>query len=241
MTARYVVVTGGGAELSSGGEFRSACHSPHRVAEDDAGPRGAGALARRRNSGVARMIIAALAPVRIRSLSSVMLVIALGSASGAAPADRGRAAFIEAHRCAVVERLRSIHLRGPRSTSRDRFIAVRITAAEQSYVQCIFFDEDTKMHCEAASGAYGPRTEALRLERSPSSIPALHRLGFTQGDPNGNYAREIALGTPPALDVAADLMLGALHDAYGARLDTRLEFTAPRAALPRHACPGPVS
>jgi hypothetical protein len=71
---------------------------------------------------------------RIRSTASMMLAVVLAAIPGAAAADRGRAGFIETHRCAVVERLRSIHLRGPRSTSRDRFLVVSVARAEQSYV-----------------------------------------------------------------------------------------------------------
>ena len=178
---------------------------------------------------------------RIRSTASMMLAVVLAAIPGAAAADRGRAGFIETHRCAVVERLRSIHLRGPRSTSRDRFLVVSVARAEQSYVQCIFFDEDTKMQCEASSGAYGRMPEGSHLTWLAPSRSALHRLGFAQVDPDTNYTREIALDTPPDFRVVASLMLGALHDAYGARVGTRLEFTAPKAVLQHDACPEPVS
>jgi hypothetical protein len=179
-------------------------------------------------------------PVGLRSIGTALVVIAAGSVSAAAPADRGRAEFVATHRCAVVERLRSIHRLGPTSTSRDRFLVVSDAHVGQSYVQCIFFDSDTQMHCEASSAAYGPRTDTLRFELSQPSAQALARLGFAQADPVRNYVREIALGTPPDFDVAATLMLSTLHDAYGARSDTQIAFKAPRAILPLRPCPGPV-
>ncbi|MGU3358764.1 TY-Chap domain-containing protein [Methylobacterium sp. M6A4_1b] len=170
-----------------------------------------------------------------------MLGLGLIPISDAASDDRGRAAFIELHRCAVVARLSSIHLRGPRSTSRDRFLAVSVVRTDQRYVQCIFVDEDRKLHCEASSGAYAQGAEAPGHSLSESSKSALHRLGFAQAGSNENYKREITLGTPPDFDIAADLMIGALHDAYEARASTPLAFFAPRAVLSRGACPGPVS
>ena len=92
------------------------------------------------------MNVTAWVRIGIRPLASALLAIAFGSTPEAAPTDRGRAAFIRAYCRAVVERLRSIHRLGPRSTSRDRFLAVSVARADQSYVQCIFFDDDTKMH-----------------------------------------------------------------------------------------------
>ena len=176
-----------------------------------------------------------------RSSAVMMLGIAFASTSDAASDGRDRAAFIEAHRRAVVTQLNSIHLRGPRSTSRDRFLAVSVVRADQRYVQCIFFDGDTKMYCEASSGAYAQAPDATDHLLSASSKAALHRLGFVQTSPKQNYEREISLGTPPDFDAVADLMIGALHDAYEARETTPLNFRAPRAILTRNACPGPVS
>lgn len=107
-------------------------------------------------------------------------------------------------------------------------------------LQCMFFDEDTKMFCEASSGAYGPQSATLRFELSHASDAALRQLGFTQTDQTKNHTREITLGTPPDYDIAAKLMLGALYDAYGVGIETQLAFKAPMAILPLRACPGPV-
>ncbi|KQP30543.1 hypothetical protein ASF49_13630 [Methylobacterium sp. Leaf104] len=170
-----------------------------------------------------------------------MLGMVLVSASVAALEDRGRAAFVEAHRCAVVERLSSIHLLGPRSTSRERFLAVSLAQTDDHYVQCIFFDDDRKMYCEASSGAYARGAEMPGPLLPEPARAALYRLGFVEVNRNENYQREIELGTPPDFDAVADLMIGALYDAYRARETTPLKFNAPRAILSRNACPGPVS
>lgn len=176
-------------------------------------------------------------PVWIRRLGLAALLIVPTPVVGADTADRGRKAFIETNRCAIVERLDSIHRRGPRSTSADRFLVAVPDGAPDRYVQCIFFDDDTRMVCEASSGRYGGTVDLL----DAPGIAALEALGFTLDDPNGNFAREIALGTPANFNRVAELMLGALHDGYGVRSGDPLLFDAPMARLPRDACPGPVS
>lgn len=176
-------------------------------------------------------------PTGRRRLGLAALLLLLSSLSGADSGERDRKAFIEYNRCAIVERLHSIHERGPRSTSTGRFLAANPYGAPDRYVQCLFFDDDTRMFCEAASGRYGGIDHLL----DASAIAALKALGFSLDDPNGNFAREVALGTPPDFDRVAELMLGALHDGYGADSDDRLRLSAPMARLPPGACPGPVS
>ncbi|KQO61695.1 hypothetical protein [Methylobacterium sp. Leaf88] len=178
---------------------------------------------------------------RVRPFAAALPGIVHVPTSDAASDARGRAAFVAAHRCEVVARLSSIHLHGPRSTSRDRFLTVSIVRTDQRYVQCIFFDEDTRMGCEAASGGCAQGPEASGDVLPDSAKAALHRLGFVQFRRNENYEREISLGTPPDFDAAAVVMIGTLSDAYDARAHTPLEFHAPRAVLPRDACPGLVS
>jgi hypothetical protein len=146
-----------------------------------------------------------------------------------APARADRAAFIGEHRCAVTERLERIHARGDRATSKDRFLAITTMwrGAPQAYVQCIFFENDTKMYCEASSGFYERKPEERRVAPVPGSITAIAALGFSTDPSEGNFSQEIDLGDPPDVSRAADLMLSTLHDAYGARLWTELKYNAP--------------
>ena len=157
---------------------------------------------------------------------AALLLLTMASASGAR-ADR--AAFVDEHRCAVMERLERIHASSDRSTSKDRFLAITTLwrGRPQAYVQCIFFESDTKMYCEAASGFYEQRPQERRLRPMPGSIAAIAALGFSTDPSEGNFSQEIDLGDPPDLSRAADLMLATLHDAYGARLWTELKFNAP--------------
>jgi hypothetical protein len=155
-----------------------------------------------------------------------MALLIVGSAHAQAADDLR--AFLANHRCAVVERLELIHARGNRSRSHNRFLVVALEQHGQSYVQCLFVTQDTRMLCEAASGFYAQRTgEPRRFRLAPEAVAALGRLGFSTDDTQGNYRRELELGRPPKLVAVADLMLSALYEGYGARLDTRLKLTAP--------------
>ena len=139
-------------------------------------------------------------------------------------------AFLAVHRCAIVERFEIIHARGNPANSKDRFLAVTLRGQPQAYVQCLFFERDTKMSCEAASGFYAQKPEEPRRFRlAPEEVAALGRLGFSTDDSAGNFKREIEIGSPPNLGAVADLMLSALHDGYGARVKSRLKWSAPLA------------
>lgn len=174
--------------------------------------------------------------VTARWIASIAVYAALACP---APAASDRALFVAGSRCAIEGRLLSIHLSGPRDTSKDRFLVVAIANKKQLYVQCIFIDADTRMLCEASSGfyRYGPQ-DGRRLQQSAASEEALRRLGFTGGQAEGgNFRQEIALSVPPNLAKVADLMLAALHDAYDASSRTYLDFQAPLADRAPHPCP----
>jgi hypothetical protein len=178
----------------------------------------------------------------MRSVAALVLMAAalplVGPDAGAASAASD--SFVRRHRCAVVARLDAIHRRGPVDESRDRFIVVSLRDQPQHYVQCMFADRDSRMFCEAASGAYGPSGESgLRLDAPARE--ALRALRFVQDNPRENYARTIDLGDPPDLELAADLMLSALHEAYGAHPGSELQIEAPKGGKPETECGTPVS
>ncbi len=178
-------------------------------------------------------------PMRSRRWQIGAKLLLIATVPSTVSADPDRAVFIEKNRCALVERLRSIHLRGPRSTSKDRFLVAAPFGAPGNYVQCIFFDDDTKMLCEAASGLYGIIGDLMDAPTSDATL-ALQSLGFTLERLDGNFTREIDLGMPPDFDGVADLMLSALHDGYRVGSNDALDFTAPMALPYLDGCPGPI-
>ncbi len=154
----------------------------------------------------------------------------------AQPADTFHDLLVE-YRCPVVDRLEQIYGTGDPASSRDRFLAITIPHATQSYVQCMFHDNNAKFYCEAASGFYfdaagKPRT----FHHPPTVIAALGRLGFSTDDSAGNFKIDLDVSDPPNFNTLADFMLKALHDGYDARADMKLQFNAPFAPRATSKC-----
>jgi hypothetical protein len=101
-------------------------------------------------------------------------------------------------------------------------------AHPHGYVQCIFVASRTGILCEASSGYHYNRDGTPRTFFLPKeSIAALGRLGFSTDDTAGNFRYEALIASPPDVNAIADLILTALHDAYGARAGGELRFNAP--------------
>ena len=170
-------------------------------------------------------------------LMTVTSPLAAADFGGAATS---RARFIARHRCALVERLETMHLRGLVEDSRDRFLIVTLRGAPQRDVQCIFHDRDTRMFREASSGTHGPTGEGW-LQLGPTKRAALNALGYVQASPRENFARDVAIGDPPDVTIAADLMRAALHDGHGAGPGSVIEIRAPYGDDSVAACGAPAS
>jgi hypothetical protein len=141
------------------------------------------------------------------------------------------------YRCPVVDRLERIYGTGDPTSAQDRYIVVDIPFIEQSYVQCMFHDSNTKILCEAASGFYATKPGEARTFRQPATaVGALGRLGFSTDDSAGNFQIDLDVASPPDFNAIADFILKSLHDGYGARADTKLHLNAPFAPLPTTKC-----
>ena len=152
-------------------------------------------------------------------------MLAVAGAARADPADL--AGFLAAYRCDLVERLRMIHAD---RTPKDRYLILAIKEGPRGYVQCLFVENDTRLLCEAESGFYEPKAgEPRRFRVRPEGVAALARLGFSTDDSKGNYQRLIPLDGSDDFAGVADVILTALYEAYGARMDSELEWQAPLA------------
>jgi hypothetical protein len=154
--------------------------------------------------------------------------LAIAGAFGSAAADTDeRGAFLSAFRCPVIQRLALIHARGDRKQEDSRFLILALSHGETSYVQCAFFDEDRRMMCEAASGYYlAPEGAPRRFHLPADSVAALARLGFSTDDSHGNFQRQMETPDPSDFASVAELLLSALYETYGARLDSRIEVNS---------------
>lgn len=150
----------------------------------------------------------------------------VATTAAASPPDEQH--FIETNYCAVYERLRLIRRSGNPDTSHDRFLAVTRADDAGAYVQCIFFENSTKLYCEANSGLYSGATPATATYvLPPERIAALGKLGFDIEVKDGNYKQEIAASDDKALGAVAKMLLKALVVGYGGRADTKLKYVAP--------------
>jgi hypothetical protein len=176
--------------------------------------------------------------MRARELGlAAALVLLLVPATAAGQDADSLRELLKAYRCQVVDRLERIYDTGDPASTRDRFIAVTMPEHRHGYVQCIFYDRQSKVLCEASSGFYlgkpgMPRT--LRL--APDAIAALARLGFSTDDSKGNFRVDFDVSNPPDFSALADFILKSLHDGYGARATTNLKFNAPFAPRPTTSC-----
>lgn len=157
----------------------------------------------------------------------IVLAVALAIATAPRPAAAdgdNLGGFLSAYRCPVIVRLAGIHARGDRKREDERFLILALARDENSYVQCAFFDEDRRILCEAASGYYNAPEGAPRTAYLPAdSIAALAKLGFSTDDSHGNFQRETEIRGRSDFDSVAELLLTALYESYGARLNTKIE------------------
>ena len=171
----------------------------------------------------------------------VTILISLSVAVASAQDRTSLRSLLAVFRCPVVDRLERIYESGDPSVQMDRYIAVTVPEHPHGYVQCMFYDHDTKMLCEASSGFYFGQPGAPRTFRlGPDAIAALGRLGFSTDDSQGNFRSEFDVGKSPDFNAIADFILAALHDGYGARADANLRFNAPFAPRESSSCK-PVS
>jgi hypothetical protein len=155
---------------------------------------------------------------------SIALVL-FAATSAEAEGDDARDAFIEAYRCTVIEILTSIQGRNPATS---RYLLLAVPNRTPSYVQCLFSPDRRQIYCEADSGFYQnkegePRTVFLSAEDKAK----LARLGFSLDDSKGNFPQMMDVRAVGAFGRVADVLLGALYDVYGARLNTPIEAKSP--------------
>jgi hypothetical protein len=143
--------------------------------------------------------------------------------------------FQAAYRCDIMERLKLIQATGNPARPLNRYLA--ISTPTRNYVQCIFQEGNSYVHCEASSGFWAMKRGRERtVYQTPRAIAALASLGFDTDDSVGNFRIEHPTATPADFASLTDLMLRALHDGYGARSDTVLVFNAPFAPYRPAAC-----
>jgi hypothetical protein len=160
------------------------------------------------------------------------LVLAVMGVCGAAGAETrtSERMFVDEHMCELtvrVEQIRNSRLPG-RPLRKDRFIILSAGTDQHRFVQCIFFEGDRKILCEAASGHYATRHGRSRDSVvGPGEVAALKELGFDTSEQAGNFQIELDATKPRALNRVAELILTALFRGYGAHPGAKVSYTAP--------------
>jgi hypothetical protein len=164
-----------------------------------------------------------------RSAELLPLVLVLITPGAAQPEQADTIGkFIAQYRCPVVERLERIYAKGDPKKHVDEYLIIDVRGVPEHYVQCLFFARG-KLYCEAASGFYTSKIKSDRSYLPRSAILALEQLGFSIDDSEGNFKIELDVGDRPDFVGIAELMLRAMHAAFEAAADTKLDFQAPYA------------
>jgi hypothetical protein len=166
----------------------------------------------------------------------------LPSALAAGRADPALETLRQQHFCEILGYLTAIRSRP--LALKDRYLVVDVPKTP-GYVQCIFFDNDRKALCEVASGFYDqPDIQYV----APDRLAAVAQLGFSLDASKGNYRQERTIKGAASVAKVADLIIRAMHGAYGATPDREFRYEAPLVKEPPPAstyagrrCVGPTS
>lgn len=136
----------------------------------------------------------------------------------------------EKYRCPITEYLLAIHRRPLKW--KHRFLVLSPLRAE-GYVQCLFFDSDRQIDCEAASGFYDPEMGNVK---TPAKLAALAALGFSTDASAGNFVQQRPVPAAGALYDVAGMLVETLARVYDLETGDVLRFEAP--LVPRPPLPG---
>ena len=180
-------------------------------------------------------------------LALIVLLAALAPlprALAAGHADPALETLRQQHFCEILGYLNAIRSRPP--ALEDRYLIVDVPKTP-GYVQCIFFDNDRKVLCEVASGFYDQPELGVQYV-SPDRLAAVAQLGFSLDASKGNYQQERRIKSAASVAKIADLIIQAMHGAYGTMPDSKFRYEAPLVKKPPPAqtyagrrCVGPMS
>lgn len=167
---------------------------------------------------------------------AIAAVVGLSVSSIAAEAADDLSTFVTTYHCTVAELIARIHTH-PHPERMRRYLILE-SAVTHDYVQCLFFDRDRQMLCEAESGWWNKAGENPHFV--PAGKQALAHLGFSMDASHGNFQRYFRFQSGPDDGDVADLMLRALYEGYGTRIKGGImgngPFATHRGMLPRDRC-----
>ena len=124
--------------------------------------------------------------------------------------------------CPILAYLQAIHAHAP--TPHERFLVVGWKGHDAYYVQCLFYDDDSRLLCEVASGFW--ETPRARLV-PPERIPRLAALGFSTKGEKRNFQRRRRVTGPESLAETADTIVRAFREVYAVGANEAFTMVAP--------------
>lgn len=164
----------------------------------------------------------------VRRLLLALTVVLLTLPSLAAtPLQQRLDKLQEKYRCQITAYLRAIRARP--LTVKHRFLIIERMARSEYYVQCLFYDNDSNIDCEAVSGYYNPDLTGFA---TPAQLAALAALGFSTDASAGNFAQQRPVPNDGALYDIAGMLVETLVRVYDLQIDDLLVFHAPLVPFP---------
>lgn len=166
------------------------------------------------------------------------MILVMTTAAESAPAPDNLASFLATYECTVGEIVARVHA----SRKQDDRYFVLTDVPSRRYVQCLLYDHDRKVLCEAASGWWDKKSSEpdFKPDIAPSRLQALAKLGFSLDASRGNFRRYFRFRYELDYEEIARVMLSALYSGYGARVSTGVLGEAPYAMherlLPKNRC-----
>ena len=154
--------------------------------------------------------------------AAVALLLAVQSSNSRAqssqPIDRRVEAVLAKWQCPIAGYIEKIH-RSP--AEKHRFLVLVTAERPELYVQCMLYDKDARIRCEAASGYYFEKIKGFASERR---LAALTRLGFSTDATHGNFSLDKPF---TGADASAKLFLETMARVFDLKVRDRLRYSAP--------------
>lgn len=159
----------------------------------------------------------------LKRLGAGVMLAAVASGLARADADDDRIAALQAkYRCPIFEYLVAIH-HAPLD-KKHRFLTVEIANPNAHFTQCIFYNRDRKMHCEAESPFYQPE---LASYFTPARLALLKSLGYSTKASKDNFHLERSVPGIAALFEVAGLYVDTLARVFDLQIDDKLTYRSP--------------
>jgi hypothetical protein len=170
----------------------------------------------------------------------VGIALAFAGASAAPAPSADIDTFVSTYHCSVAESLMRIHAQTPTEQMHRYFVLEN--GLTHHYVQCLFYDRDRQMLCEAWSGWWDQKNSGPNFKSplAPEKLAALAKLGFSMDVSRGNFQRRFRFRYEPDYGEVADLMLQALYSGFDTSLATGVKGEGPyamrKSVLPKNTC-----